>query len=257
MKRGVPLIICLVIVGACIFLPALFPTDPMLTDPQAQLSPPGPTHIFGTDLLGRDVLSRTLHGGKRSLFMAAAVTVLVVTVGLPVGAGAGAITNRYLGQGVLTLLNAILAIPSLILALVVITIMGGGMWGVIVAVSIAQVAPFASVIRSAVLTVRSAAYIEAAHSFGANQVHVFLHHILPGIRPTLLSYGSVMFAYGLLNAAALTFLGLGGEPGIPDWGVMLAEGRAAFRVAPWIALAPGLAITLTVWSVNSLADQMS
>jgi peptide/nickel transport system permease protein len=188
--------------------------------------------------------------------MAGLTTLLVVVVGLPIGILAGAASGRVLGQVILTLINAVLAIPALIMALVVITIMGGSMWGVIIAVSVAQIAPFASVIRAAVLASRSEKYVVAAYGLGATRWHVLTHHIALAIRPTIVSYVGVMFAYTLLNSAALTFLGLGGEPGVPDWGVILAEGRAAFRVAPWIAFAPGIAITLTVWAMSRIADEV-
>ena len=182
---------------------------------------------------------------------------LVVVAGLPLGILAGVASGRVLGQVIVTLTNAVLAIPALIMALVVITIMGGSMWGVIIAVSVAQIAPFAAVIRASVLAAQSEKYVEAAYGLGATRRHVLTHHIALAIRPTIVSYGGVMFAYALLNSAALTFLGLGGEPGVPDWGVILAEGRAAFRVAPWIAFAPGMAITLTVWAMNHIVDEIA
>jgi ABC-type dipeptide/oligopeptide/nickel transport system permease subunit len=110
--------------------------------------------------------------------------------------------------------------------------------------------------RNAVLTIRSETYVDAAVALGANSLYILWQHILPNIRPALLAYSGVVFSYTLLNSAALSFLGVGNEPGTPDWGVILAEGRAAFRTAPWIGIAPGVAITLLVWAVNDLADRV-
>ncbi len=127
----------------------------------------------------------------------------------------------------------------------------------VVAMGVSQAAPLAYVTRSAIRLAREMGFVDAAISLGASPAYVLIHHVLPGTLPTVLAYLGVIFSYVLLNGAALSFLGLGNEPGTPDWGVMLAEGRAAFRTAPWIGLAPGMAITLVVWSVNTLVDELS
>src|SRR5262249_19293075 len=125
------------------------------------------------------------------------------------------------------------------------------------ATGLIQIAPFARVTRAAVSSVYATGYVEAARGLGASLSRVLLRHVLPNILSTLLAYTAVIFAYAILNSAALSFLGLGGEPGIPDWGVMLYEGRQAFRIAPWIGAAPGLAITLTVILLNRAADAIN
>jgi ABC-type dipeptide/oligopeptide/nickel transport system permease subunit len=248
----VPLFVMMTVMLLVLLAPLVASYDPMQTS-DAQLQPPGGDHLLGTDLLGRDVLSRALFGGRRTLLIAFLATMLAVASGTLLGLLAGTVGGK-LDATILSLLNAMLAFPSLVLALVVLTLLGAGIVSLAVATGMAQVASYARVTRSAVIAVRSMGYVEVAHALGATRPHIMSNHILPNIGRTLLAYAGVVFSYTILNAAALTFLGLGGEPGIPDWGVMLAEGRTAFRVAPWIGLVPGLLITVTVWAVNRLAD---
>ena len=243
------------LIGLSLLGPVFVEHDPMQTNPQRQFQPSDETHLLGTDLLGRDVLSRTLQGGRRSLFIAAIATSIAVIPGLLLGILTAG-EHFPLAKLMLLLLNAFLAIPGLILALVVIALLGRNIASLIVAVGLSQIAGFAVVVRSAVLSVWSESYVDAAISIGAAKRHIILVHILPAVQQVILAYAGVVFSYALLNSAALTFLGLGGEPGVPDWGTMLADGRAAFRTAPWVAFAPGVMIALTVGVVNHLADQV-
>jgi peptide/nickel transport system permease protein len=250
----VPLLVLFAVMLLVLLGPVLISTDPMRTS-AAQLQPPSRDYLLGTDLLGRDVLSRALSGGRRTLLTAALATLFAVGPGTLLGLVAGVLGGR-LDSIICTLLDALLAFPSLVFALAVLTLLGAGIFPLAVATGMAQAAPYAFVTRSAVIAVRSMGYVEAAHALGATRLHRMRNHILPNIGMTLLAYAGVIFSYSILNSAALTFLGLGGEPGTPDWGVMLAEGRTAFRVAPWIGLVPGLAITATIWAVNRLADSV-
>jgi ABC-type dipeptide/oligopeptide/nickel transport system permease subunit len=229
--------------------PALAPYDPMETNPTAQFQTPNTHHLLGTDLLGRDVLSRVLYGGQHTLVIAALATGIAVVPGVSLGLW----RSRLVG----VLINAILAFPGLLLALVIMTLLGQGAFALALAIGITQIAPCARVTRAAVISVSTQTYIEAANSLGASRRRLIFRHTLPNILPTLLAYTGVIFAYSILNGAALSFLGLGGEPGIPDWGVMLYEGRQAFRTAPWIAAAPGLGITITVVLINRAADRIT
>lgn len=235
--------------------PLLLPIDPLRTEPEAPLQPPSHEHLFGTDLLGRDVFSRVLHGGRITLSIASLSTALALVTGTLVGGAAG-IWPNHVGRAVTIGLSALLAIPGLITALVVVTLIGRGGLSLVLALAVTQMAPVAYMTRTAMVSVRSETYIEAAIGLGAPSLHNLWEHILPNIQPVLLAYTGVVFSYTLLNGAALSFLGVGNEPGIPDWGVMLAEGRASFRTAPWVSIAPGIAITLLVWAVNDLADHI-
>lgn len=250
MKRSLILLGCIVV--TVLIAPWLAPADPMQTDPLNALQPPSGSHLLGTDALGRDVLSRALYGGQRTLLITSAATLVTVSLGSVLGVAAG-ITNGWRSQIPGAVTNALLAFPSLLLALVILTLLGIGGAPLALASGLSQAGTFARVTHSAILSIRSALYVEAASALGAPRLWVLRFHILPNIQPALLAYSGVVFSYNLLNSAALSFLGLGGEPGIPDWGVMLAEGRAALRAAPWISLVPGLAITLTVIALNQVA----
>ncbi len=246
----VPVMILLVLVGVA---PLLAPADPMRTDTARQLEAPSSEHLFGTDLLGRDVLSRALHGGKHTMVIAALATLVAVIPGVLLGLlGVVSWADRLVN----ILVNAVLAFPGLLLALMIMTVLGQGALPLLLATGLTQIAPCARVTGAAVFGVYPLGYVEAARGLGATRLRVIFAHVLPNILPTVLAYAAVIFAYAILNSAALSFLGLGGEPGIPDWGVMLYEGRQAFRTAPWIAAVPGLAITATVMMVNRAADRL-
>ena len=229
--------------------PLIAPYDPMRTDPVNQLQPPSPSHPLGTDFLGRDVLSRALHGGQRTLLIAAVATAIALIPGVLIGLVSG-LGARWLDDCVQVVVSAVLAFPGLMLALVVLTLVGGG--ALPLATGVMQIAPCARIVRAAVLEVRSQPYVQAANAVGATPLRVVYFYVLPNIQPVLVAYAIVIFSFSVLNNAALSFLGLGGAPGVPDWGTMLLDGRTAFRAAPWIGLAPGLGITATVFLLNQL-----
>jgi ABC-type dipeptide/oligopeptide/nickel transport system permease subunit len=237
--------------------PALAPQDPHSTRAESQLQAPSSAHWLGTDLLGRDVFSRFLYGGQRILLIASAATILGVVPGVLLGLTA-AFGHRRIDGLINGLLDALLAFPGVIFALLLLTLLGSGTpLTVAVATGAMQIAPCARVTRAAAISVRSSGYIEAAVGCGAARAQIIRAHVLPNIAFTLLAYIVVMFSFNILNSAALTFLGLGGAPGTPDWGVMLAEGRSVFRAAPWVALAPGIGISVVVIVINWLAHSVA
>lgn len=249
-----PIIVLGVIGVLTLIASVIAPYDPLQTQPEIQFTPPNSDHFFGTDSLGRDVLSRVLYGGRQTLLVA----LLATLVGWIPGVLLGLLSESKWADMVIGVwLNALLAVPGLVIAMVVITLLGRGVLPVAVAIGFAQIAPCAVVTRAAALSVRSALYVEAARSIGATRGYILWNGVLPNIAPTLLAYAGVMFSYAVLNGAALNFLGLGVERSVPEWGVMLAEGREVFRSAPWIAFAPGVAITVTVWAVNRLVDTIN
>jgi peptide/nickel transport system permease protein len=231
----------------------LAPYDPMLTDAISQMQSPNLAHILGTDTLGRDVLSRLLYGTQRTLTVAILATSLATSSGVCIAILASFPGNVF-QRAAASFIAALAAFPNLLLALVVLSVLGKGVIPLALATGLAQVAPMASILRLSILKVRAMPYIEASITIGASQWHILRWYILPNVQSVILAYTGITFSYCLLNSAGLSFLGLGGEPGIPDWGIMLADGRNAFRSAPWISLAPGVLITLMIWAVNSLAD---
>jgi peptide/nickel transport system permease protein len=250
MSRIVLLIFLMIVLAG----PLIAPYDPMRTDTAIQLQSPSRSHPLGTDMLGRDVLSRALHGGQRTLILAAIATLIAFVPGVFIGVVSG-LGTRWLDSGIQIIVSAVLAFPGLMLALVVLTLVGTG--ALPLATGVMQIAPCARVVRAAALEVRSQPYIHAADALGATSVHIVFWHVLPNIQPVLVAYAVAIFSFSILNNAALSFLGLGVEPGVPDWGTMLLDGRTAFRTAPWIGLAPGLGITLAVVLLNQLARHIS
>jgi peptide/nickel transport system permease protein len=251
-----PLITLVVVVLAVLAAPLIAPHDPMRINSDSVAQPPDTGHPLGTDGLGRDVLSRVLYGGQRTLLVASLATLVAALPGLLIGLSVGAASAQIDRIGTIVI-NSLLAIPALVLALVILTVAGQGAWQLALATGFAQIAAYAQVTRAATRSVRAAGFVEGAAAIGATWSRIVFGHILPNASPTLLSYTGVVFSYSIINSAALSFLGLGGQPGIPDWGVILAEGRDVFRTAPWVAIVPGLAITVVVMSVNTLVDKLA
>lgn len=249
--------ILIVLFALCVLIAPLFaPYDPLTTNPPDQLQPPSQQHLLGTDLLGRDVLSRALYGGRHTLGIATLATLIALVPGIVVGVASG-LSNPWVDKGLQIVVSAVLAFPGLIVALVVLTLMGSGAGSLAIATGVMQIAPCIRIVRTAVLEVRTQTYMEAAASLGASRLRLILYHILPNIRSTLAAYSVIVFSFSVLNNAALSFLGLGADLSTPDWGTMLSEGRTAFRVAPWIGLAPGLGITATVLLFTWMARRLN
>jgi peptide/nickel transport system permease protein len=224
----------------------------MKTDTEAITLPPSSHHLFGTDGLGRDVLARFLYGGQRSLIITGIGVMTASIMGLATGLAASIPT---IGRGGATLISALLALPQILVTFVILTLLGSSGLSLAVATGSAQIASYASIVHRALEQEQHQPHVEAAQALGGSRLHILFTHVLPGIKPTVLAYTGVTFSYCLLNSAAFSALGLGGELGVPDWGVMLAEGRAVFRSAPWVSVAPGVAILLTVATVNALINQ--
>lgn len=252
MRRGS--LLALLLIALVLLGPLASPQDPMAMTTDESLQAPSADHWLGTDTFGRDVLSRVLHGGQRTLVIATGATLLAVIPGALLGLLAAS-AGRWVDDVLMALVNALLAFPGLLLALVVVTLLGMGPVQVAAAAGVSLLAGFARVTRTAVLRERSAAYVEASRALGAGPLRLAFRHVLPNALPTLLAFAGVTFAYAVLNGAALSFLGLTGGIGVPDWGTMLYDARTIFRVAPWVSIGPGLGITLLVYSINSLAGQ--
>ncbi len=231
----------------------LAPAGPLAADTTRGLLPPGPGGPLGTDLLGREVLARLLWGGRLTLGMGLLALAVAVGLGLPAGMVAGTFGGRT--EGVLMrLVDALLAFPSLLLAMAVVALMGPGVGSVAVAVGLAAAPAYARVARSAALEVRAQPYVDAARALGGSEWRVLVRHVLPNAAPPLVAFAATQLGWVLLNGAALNFLGLGAPPGTPEWGAMLAEGRGYLRDAPWVSTFPGLALTLTVLAANLVGD---
>lgn len=233
--------------------PLLTPVGPLAADTTRALLPPGTGGPLGTDLLGRDVLTRLLWGSRWTLEMGLAGLAIAVGLGLPTGLLAGFFGGRVEAT-LMRLADALLAFPGLLLAMAVVALMGPGWRSVAVAVGIAAAPAYARVARSATLEVRAQPYVEAAQAVGCSEWRILIRHVLPNAAATLLAFAATQLGWVLLNGAALNFLGLGGPPGTPEWGATLADGRGYLRDAPWVSGFPGLALTLTVLAANLVGD---
>lgn len=255
LRRFMALAVLILIGLAALLAPWLAPRDPYHAESGLELSPPSPDHLLGTDQIGRDVLSRTLYGGRRTLAVALLAVAITLAPGLLIGLIAG-YAGRWLDAVLMALMDALLAFPSLLLALALVALNGPGPEQIALAVGIAGLPAYARVTRAAVLTARPLLFVEAARATGTRPAGILWRHILPTVAPSLIAFAGVTFGWAVLNSAALTFLGYGGDISAPDWGVMLASGRQFFRTAPWIAAAPGVALCLTVLAVNLLAGSL-
>ncbi|MEU0546320.1 ABC transporter permease [Micromonospora sp. NPDC005979] len=228
---------------------ALAPADPLAADPLAVLSPPGVGHWFGTDHLGRDVLTRVVHGAGHSLTIGVAATAIAVTGGVLLGLLAG-LTHRIADEALSRTFDALSAFPMLLLALLFIAIAGPGTVSLIVAIGIATLPHHARVVRGQTLLVRRSGFVEQAVTFGQSRPRLVLRHVLPNVVGPLPVLAVIGLGEAVLAAAGLSFLGMGPQPPSPEWGAMLSEGRNYLHVAWWISIVPGLAVTATVVSLT-------
>lgn len=235
--------------------PLLAPEGPLAAETTRSLLPPGSGNPLGTDLFGRDVLTRLLWGGRWTLGMGLLGLTVAIGLGLPAGLAAGYFGGRF-GAVTMRLVDALLAFPGLLLAMAVVAVLGPGLGSVSIAVGLSAAPAYARVARSAALEIRTQPYVEAARALGGNEWRTIARHILPNTAAPLVAFAATQLGWILLNGAALNFLGLGAPLGTPEWGAMLNEGRAYLRDAPWISSFPGLALTLTVLAANLLGDSL-
>ena len=236
--------------------PALTPYDPLAQDASAQAKSPSVAHPLGTDYLGRDVLSRVIIGVRPSL----GVGLVSVAIALVAGSMLGLVSG-YLGGTVdlalQRVVDVLLTLPGLVLALALLAIFGTGFASLIGVIAFVLSPGIARVVRSATLVVTATGYIESARAIGARDARIVIHHVLPNTLATILVLASLNLGNAILFEAALSFLGLGVQPPQPSWGNMLSgPARAYFEVAPWMAVFPGIAVSLSVLGFNLLGDTL-
>lgn len=257
-NRGV--VIGLVLVSVLFLIavvsPFISPHDPIATDPDnAYLPPLKPSHLLGTDELGRDQLSRILWGARVSL----PVAFVAVGVGLLFGGLIGLVSG-YAG-GVVDLLlmrvvDALLAFPALILAIALVAALGPSLRNAMIAIGIVAVPVYARLVRAVVLQLKQMEFVAATRSLGASPLRLVLGHLIPNLMNPLLVQVSLSAGFAILAEAILSFLGLGAQPPTPDWGQMITTGRTFLPNDPWLAIVPGAAISITVYSFNLLGDSL-
>lgn len=247
-------IFLIVLILAAIFAPLITPYDPNAQDYEF-LAPPSREHYFGTDDLNRDLFSRIIYGARVSLFVGFSTVLISMIIGVAMGLWAG-----YYGGWVDTVIMRYIdlqwAFPNFIIAVYLVAVFGTGLLNVIIAITLAFLDDFARVVRGMVLSLRSQEFVEASRSIGAHNNRIILRHILPNAAAPIIVQATVSVSYAILAEAGLSFLGLGVEPSTPTWGLILSDARSFFSRAWWLAVFPGLAITLTVLSINFLGDAL-
>jgi peptide/nickel transport system permease protein len=251
---GIALIALLAL--AAVLAPTLAPHEPTALDLGRAYQPPSRAHWLGTDEVGRDILSRVLHGARLSLLTGVVAVAVALALGLPIGLTAG-----WAGRGVDVLLTGVvdvlLAFPTLLLAILIVTVLGAGAESAMLAVGLSSVPVFARLVRASTLTIRELDYVAAARAAGAGPAAILARHVLPNALSPLVVQSTLRTATAILTAAGLGFLGLGAQPPTAEWGLMLSQGRAYLQAAPHIVLFPSLAIMLAVLAFNLSGDALN
>lgn len=247
-------LVALVLVG--LFSPLLTPVDPNVQDLAARLQPPlTPGHLLGTDLLGRDVMSRLIAGTRVSLIVGFAAVALSLTVGVAIG-----LVSGYFGGWVdnlfMRLVDAWLAFPFLLMAIAIVAIIGPGLHNIVLALVVTGWVVYARLVRGETLSLREREFVLSARGLGVSNLAVMVRHILPNVLAPILVVATLELGVVIVTEASLSFLGLGANASQPSWGGMLADGRAYVSAAWWLATLPGLAIFVVVLSVNIVGDAL-
>lgn len=249
----VGLIVLLSVLVLAIFAPYVAPHDPYEQDWTNRLSSPSRDNLFGTDQHGRDLFSRILFGSRLAL----SIGLISIAIGVVIGGFLGLISGYYGGRldhVIMRVIDVLMAFPGILLALAVVAALGPGLYNVMIAVGIWSIPLFSRTIRGTVLSIKEQDYIESARSLGAGDMSIIVRHILPNAMAPILVLSTLRLATALLSAAGLSFLGLGAQPPMPDWGAMLSSGREHLETSPHLSIFPGLAIMLLVLSFNMVGD---
>jgi peptide/nickel transport system permease protein len=254
MRSGV---LGLVIVGIFTLVaaaaPWLSPWPPNAQDLMNTLAPATREHLLGTDQLGRDLLSRIIFGARTSMGLGLVVVGIALMAGTALGLAAG-LAGRGIDTVIMRGVDMLMAFPSILLALAIVSALGPGLFNAIIAIGIAATPRFVRIMRASVLTVKPREFVEAARALGANELRIALVHVLPNALAPVTVFATLLMAEAVLTAAGLGFLGIGVQPPTAEWGAMLSEGRVYLRTAPHVVTLPGIAIMLMVLGFNLFGD---
>jgi peptide/nickel transport system permease protein len=246
--------LCLsIIIALAILAPIISPYNPTLIISADRLMPPSTQHLFGTDDFGRDIFTRVLYGGQLSLIVGLVSVAVAAVAGTLLGMMAG-YYGRLTDTLIMRLIDVMLAFPSILLALVIVAILGRGLFNVMLAVGISTIPLYARIVRGSTLSVKAMEYVVAAQAIGSSDLRIMFRHIFPNIIAPLIVITTNGVAGAIISSAALSFLGLGAQPPTPEWGLMLSQGRSFLRAATWVTTYPGIAIMITVMAINLLGD---
>lgn len=252
----ISLVVCVLFVVCGIFAPWLVPVDPNAQSLQMRLLPPlSDGHLLGTDMLGRDVLSRLIMGSRISLIIAVAAIVLSVVIGVLVGLISGYV-GGWLDTVLMRIVDAWLAFPFLLLAIAVVAILGPGLVNIIIALVVSQWVLYVRLVRGVTLSLREREFVSSAKMLGVKDIAIMVKHILPNIFAPIMVVATLEVGIIIVTEASLSFLGLGVDASQPSWGAMLADGKAYMTSAWWLATIPGLIIFMVVLAINLLGDSL-
>jgi peptide/nickel transport system permease protein len=239
-------------VTMAIFAPYLGTVDPQALSPIKRLKWPSAEYWFGTDMLGRDIYSRTVYGARVSLAVGISVALLATAFGLAIGVIAG--FTRWVDAIVMRIMDGLMSIPPVLIAIALMALTRASLENVIFAITVADIPRVTRLVRGIVLTLREQPYVEAAIASGTGFIRILWRHIIPNTLAPLLVQGTFVAASAMITEAILSFIGAGTPPNIPSWGNIMAEGRSLFQVAYYIVLFPGIMLSLTVLAINLLGD---
>ncbi|HKX16547.1 MAG TPA: nickel transporter permease [bacterium] len=264
LRRSFRLLVCIpsawigtaivaVLVGVALAGPAASPYDPFHISAADKLQPPSPVHLFGTDDLGRDLLSRVLTGARISLMVGVVVLILAMVVGVGLGLIAG-YWGGWMDEALMRTTDVFLAFPRLVLAIAIAATLGPGLSNSVIAIALSWWPWYTRLVRGQLLSMREQEYVLAAVSLGAGRPRILLQHLLPNVGTTVVIQASIDIGFAILATASLSFIGLGAQPPTPEWGALIAQARSYMVDAWWYPTFPGLAIFLAVLGFNLLGN---
>lgn len=238
-----------------IFAPQISPYNPLEQNYKEILLPPSRTHIFGTDNLGRDIFSRVIYGTRVTVQIGLFASILASTLGLIQGLIAGYFGGMF-ETIIMRFTDILLSIPTILLALTIIAVLGPSISVLIFAIAITSMSQFTRVVRGTVLSVKESTFVLASRAIGQSDLNIIIKHILPNILGPVIVLATIRVAGAILIGAALGFIGLGAQPPTPEWGALLNEARRYLRTAWWFMLFPGTILSITILSINTLGDSL-
>ena len=236
--------------------PVIAPYHPTVQNLDDRFSPPSRTHLLGTDNLGRDIFSRIIFGSRSALIVGIVAVTIAVIIGSVVGLIA-ALSREITDNILMLLMDSLLSFPTILLAITVVSFFGYGLFQVMIAIGIIFSPIFARLVRAEALVIKTEGFVEASRSLGSSTFKIVYKHIIPNLLGKVIVQCSITFALTIVIEASLSYLGLGTQPPTPSWGLMLKDARNYLALAPWMAIYPGLALALTVFSFNILGDVLS
>ncbi|MBQ6842547.1 MAG: ABC transporter permease [Firmicutes bacterium] len=245
------IVICIIAISAPLFID--YDTQVVQQNIPNKIKPPSAEHPLGTDALGRDVMARLIYGARISLTIGLITAISALTIGGLIGAVAGFYGGK-LDDILMRIMDIFLSLPSMLLAIAVIASLGSGITNIMIAVAVSYIPYYARIIRSSVLSIRNKEYIESARAIGTSDFRIIMKHIIPNAIGPVIVQATLGVGEIIISAAGLSFLGLGIEPPLPEWGKMLSEGKEVIRSSPYLVIFPGLCIMTTVLSLNLLGD---